>query len=1621
MKNRYHNGYAGAKVLPMPPKRHLKSAIAPPGQFLWLFRTLLLCLALTGHLQAQDNVTVDTPITQSTTVNAKDTLFATSTVAPPAEAIFRAGESVFLRDGFHAGSLTASGRSLLAQSGITFTASQAISDAYIDLEWEMLTSYMDLPDNGILYIQVLDQATGEEIYTQESYVHHVRENGKLEGSFRHYVGHEAQIAYELNVLLEGDGRPVTTTLASNGTTDTYRQPTVSVSQGSFPDRVEISIENRSDLIGEYRIFRLLDEDTALVASLNMTETAYQDTYSFISGNSLVNGQAYTYRIEPYSNLFERFYTITEHPGSTYAIGVQATDNAFADKVDITWNDVSAFADEIKITRNGEHFVKLPATSTAFTDIRPVFGQVHQYGVILVKNGNNTVAAYDEGGINPNGVISGRITSVEGHYATAGATVTAITEVNGETLTETAVSDATGFYELTGLHYGESANYTLTASLEGHTFPDSPRELVLNRENPTFSNMDFQDEYHYENGNDPSFTFSNLTVTPELKKDYIQLGWTYAPEGPVKFKIFRKETGGTDSTLIGLLTDNGSTLTSYKDLGGLPETDYTYTVQAYTQQGNTISEHSLSGSARYPALAPVGDYTFLGIPMSWLDIAPPSTDAFLRLGWRAHTSENFTGFKVYRDGALIATLSSSALAYYDKKGRPGTEHTYTITAYALKEGQEYESAHRTFPMEVYPLLHPVTDVAANLLPDKVQLTWIPTTKTLFRNFDGANIYRNGTLIGTVHKGVEAKFDDLTGIPGTNYTYDFRNFKYNENTDDESEPVSITVLYPNVTMPTNLVASDDAHTGYIALQWQHTSENHDGFVILRDTDTVAVVPLETTVYKDAVPGSAVSTTYTYTIKAFRELAGTKYYSAAATDHGSAQASGSTEVISPANFTASNDLSGHVLLQWEYPEYILSTFNIYRDGTLLTTLPTDNRVYYDYTAEPNRIYMYQIQANYNGMSSYRVGDPGSLGSANALSGMVTTTSSGRGVVGVNIKAVATIDGNQYIRTVVTDSSGHYRIENLPNRADIAVSVSASLQNHTFAQAQQTVTIQDGTDTYTASFKSSFIDNILISDSVASPIDIVATPDPIGQSVGIRWNVDGANYSGFKVYRGLVEIADISAQHHRAIIDSTGFPGQDYAYRVQAYWDEPYGLQESGFVTAVANYPVVPAVAHLKLVQLEQEDKVQVTWSHPTDKHDYYTISRNDEPIGVVPTGQTLQFMDTTGIPGQVYKYTVMAIKNTARGLFASVPVSAQLDYPLISQIENLTAEQPAGQHHLALSWQHLSENFEGYHVYRNGLVIDTLDRQADGKSTIDRDGAPGHHAVYEVTTFTTKEGIQYESVPVKLDTAYPALLVPTDLTANADTVAGTVSLAWNYAADDMEGYHIYRNDELIATVSGKASTSFTDVSGIPGTNYDYVVKAFDIRGGQQHESVGATAEVTYPGVPIPTGVTASDGTYLNHIEVTWEYQATNNDGFYIYRYGKKVGTVDSGKRNFRQIFDKTGKSYGRYTLKAFRQIGNTIYESGLSNEDAGSTDNNTAPASLTQVTASRGEHLNKVSLEWEYTGGSADVEIYRDESTIWPQFPAAKARFIRTIPMACQVKPYVYTVSGFGRQPVPGSRRL
>jgi probable HAF family extracellular repeat protein len=180
-----------------------------------------------------------------------------------------------------------------------------------------------------------------------------------------------------------------------------------------------------------------------------------------------------------------------------------------------------------------------------------------------------------------------------------------------------------------------------------------------------------------------------------------------------------------------------------------------------------------------------------------------------------------------------------------------------------------------------------------------------------------------------------------------------------------------------------------------------------------------------------------------------------------------------------------------------------------------------------------------------------------------------------------------------------------------------------------------------------------------------------------------------------------------------------------------------------------------------------------------------------------------------------------------------------------------------------------------------------------------------------------------------------VPTNVQACDGTYLDKVEVTWDASAM-ATSYTVYRAASLSRRASktnlGTASeTHFNDTTAIPMKTYYYYVKASNTYGmsGYSAYDSGYRSDGR---PPIPTNVAASDGAYIDKVEVTWTgspeatsytvYRATSTS-----RRATKVAIGTTTDTAYNDTTTLTGKTY-YYWVKASNSYG----ESGYSAYDTG-----------------------------------------------------------------------------------------
>jgi hypothetical protein len=155
------------------------------------------------------------------------------------------------------------------------------------------------------------------------------------------------------------------------------------------------------------------------------------------------------------------------------------------------------------------------------------------------------------------------------------------------------------------------------------------------------------------------------------------------------------------------------------------------------------------------------------------------------------------------------------------------------------------------------------------------------------------------------------------------------------------------------PSNLQAVS-SQCGKIDLQWVSNSSTPEYFYIWRDGSYLYQVNGDTTTYTDIISGS-----HSYQVSAFFSNSDETSKSSSA----SAVAAVCTGApTAPSNLQVLPFHCGNLLLQWNDNSSNETGFNIYRDGSLLTTVGANNRYYLDQGLSPGDTHSYQVSA-YNG----------------------------------------------------------------------------------------------------------------------------------------------------------------------------------------------------------------------------------------------------------------------------------------------------------------------------------------------------------------------------------------------------------------------------------------------------------------------------------------------------------------------------------------------------------------------------------------------------------------------------------------------------------------------------------
>ncbi len=278
---------------------------------------------------------------------------------------------------------------------------------------------------------------------------------------------------------------------------------------------------------------------------------------------------------------------------------------------------------------------------------------------------------------------------------------------------------------------------------------------------------------------------------------ISLAWNASTDdvGVTGYRVYRSGS---------LLGTTGAT--NFTDTGLSASSSYTYTVSAYDASNNASSQ-----SAPYMTTSS-NDTTAPTIPANLR--ATDTKDTSLTIAWDASSDDvGVTGYKVYRDGALVGT--SLTATYTDTNLTPVTQYGYTVMAYDAANNSSVASAvfQATTAYDTTAPSIPSGLAATDVTDTTIRMTWNASSDNVA--VTGYDLYRGNVLI-TSTTGLS--FTDTGLTINALYSYRIRAHDGAGNNSLQSSALNVSTLPDRVapSTPSN-VASITQTVQSIDLTW------------------------------------------------------------------------------------------------------------------------------------------------------------------------------------------------------------------------------------------------------------------------------------------------------------------------------------------------------------------------------------------------------------------------------------------------------------------------------------------------------------------------------------------------------------------------------------------------------------------------------------------------------------------------------------------------------------------------------------------------------------------------------------------------------------------------------------
>jgi CubicO group peptidase (beta-lactamase class C family)/fibronectin type 3 domain-containing protein len=390
---------------------------------------------------------------------------------------------------------------------------------------------------------------------------------------------------------------------------------------------------------------------------------------------------------------------------------------------------------------------------------------------------------------------------------------------------------------------------------------------------------------------------------------------------------------------------------------------------------------------------------------------------------------------------------------------------------------------------------------------------------------------------------------------------------------------------------------------------------------------------------------------------------------------------------------------------------------------------------------------------------------------------------------------------------------------------------------------------------------------------------------------------------------------------------------------------------------------------------DRVRITWAASAGTS-YYEVHRATSSGGTKSylgsvTGTT--YDDTAATVGTTYYYWVRACNDYLCSSYSSYDTGYRAGEPPDPPI-GVSATDGTYADRVQVSWS-ASSGATTYEVYRATSAAGgkTLLGSPSGSPYNDTSAEAGTTYYYWVKACNEWDCSGYSAYDTGYRTGEPPD-PPTGVSATDGTYTDRVQVSWS-ASSGATYYQVWRATSSGGTktlLSSPSASPYDDTGASVGTTYYYFVRACNDWGCGLYSSYDTGYRAGEPPDP-PAGVSASDGTYTDRVEVTWN-ASSGATTYEVYRAtssgGAKTLLGSPGGSPYDDVTASAGVIY-YYWVKACNEWGCSDYSAYDTGERSG------PPLAPTNVAASDGTYTDRVEVSWSASSGATYYEVYRSES--------------------------------------------